>query len=294
MVQVNTQQLKSLQYLKLTFLYWKNRFSEAQLNQVAASLAYTTILAIVPMLSLASMLISQLPQFINLREAIEHWLTATLIPGFLSKTVSSYLIQFSSHSKGLTLFGALGLMISAYLTLMTIEKSFNQVWRVQVKRPFFKRIMVYSLVTTLGPVFLGVSIYLSTIIISATQHIQLGYEQHIRLVDIVLPFLLTCLPFMLLYRFGPSVHVNYKDALIGGVIAAGLFELTKYGFTIFISFAPVYKTLYGAFAIGPLFLLWIYLTWWVTLAGAVLTASLPQIRHQLGFTDSAQGDRLKQ
>jgi CBS domain-containing protein len=68
-----------------------------------------------------------------------------------------------------------------------------------------------------------------------------------------------------LYRFGPNVRVEGRDALIGGIAAAAMFELTKYGFTIFISKVPIYKTLYGAFAIGPFFLVWIYLTWWVTL-----------------------------
>lgn len=282
---LNSKQLKKILYLKAIFVFWKVRSSQAQLNQVAASLAYTTVLAVVPMLSIATILIGQLPQFVNLRESIQVWLTATLIPGFMSDTVSPYLTKFSNQSKGLTLFGLAGLLFSVFLTLMTIEKSFNQVWQVKQKRPFPKRIIAYVLATTLGPLFLGISVYLTSLIISATHNLKLGFEHHLGVIDVVFPFILTCLPFILLYRFGPSVVVALKDAMIGGVVAAAVFEFTKYAFTIFISQMPIYKTLYGAFAIVPLFLVWIYLTWWVTMAGAVLTASLPQIRHHLGFTD---------
>ncbi len=278
---VNTLQLKKIQYLKMVFYFWRKRFAAAQINQVSASLAYTTVLAIVPMLSIATILIGQLPQFINLREAIQSWLTATLIPGVLSHKVSGYLMQFSNHSKGLTLFGAAGLFISAFLTLMTIEKSFNQVWQVKVKRSFLKKVMFYTVVTACGPVFLGVSIYLTSLIMTATHKLDFGFADQLNSLDVIFPFLLTCMPFVMLYRFGPNVRVTNQDAIIGGAVAATVFELTKYGFTIFISQVPVYKTLYGAFAIGPLFLVWIYLTWWVTLAGAVLTASLPQIRQEV-------------
>ena len=278
---VNTQQLKKFQYLKMVFYFWRKRFSAAQINQVSASLAYTTVLAIVPMLSIATILIGQLPQFINLREAIQSWLTATLIPGVLSHKVSGYLMQFSSHSKGLTLFGIAGLFISAFLTLMTIEKSFNQVWQVKVKRSFLKKVIFYTVVTAFGPVFLGVSIYLTSLIMTATHNLDFGFSAQLNLLDVIFPFLLTCMPFVMLYRFGPNVRVTNQDAMVGGAVAAMIFELTKYGFTIFISQVPIYKTLYGAFAIGPLFLVWIYLTWWVTLAGAVLTASLPHIRQEV-------------
>ncbi len=278
---VNSHQLKKIQYLKMVFYFWRKRFAEAQINQVSASLAYTTVLAIVPMLSIATILIGQLPQFINLREAIQSWLTATLIPGVLSHKVSGYLMQFSNHSKGLTLFGVAGLFISAFLTLMTIEKSFNQVWQVKVRRSFLKKVIFYTVVTAFGPVFLGVSIYLTSLIMSATHNLDLGFSAHLNSLDVIFPFLLTCMPFVMLYRFGPNVQVSNQDAVVGGAVAALVFELTKYGFTIFISQVPIYKTLYGAFAIGPLFLVWIYLTWWVTLAGAVLTASLPQIREEV-------------
>jgi membrane protein len=181
---VNTRQLKKIQYARTIFYFWKRRIARSQINQVAASLAYTTVLALVPMLSIATILVGQLPQFINLREAIQGWLTATLIPGVLSQRVSLYLLQFSNHSKGLTLFGVAGLFISAFLTLMTIEKSFNQVWQVKVKRSFIHKILFYSLVTALGPIFLGLSIYLTSLIMTATHNLDFGLSIQWNIIDI--------------------------------------------------------------------------------------------------------------
>jgi membrane protein len=259
---------------------------QAQLNQVAASLAYTTILALVPMFSIATILVSKLSAFIKVRVAIQEWIAITLIPGGLADKISVYLINFSSHTKGLTTFGVVGLLVTAFLSLMTIEKSFNQVWQVQKQRPISRRFIIYLSVTILGPVLLSFSIYTSTLLMNASRSVNLGFNHQLYLVDWLIPFLLTMLPFTLLYKFGPSAQVNWKDALTGSLMAAIVFETAKYGFTLFVSTVPVYKTLYGAFAIGPLFLVWIYLTWWVTLAGAVLTASLPLIRENHWFTES--------
>jgi membrane protein len=283
MVRTRTQQFRTGKEL---YRFWHQRFAQAQLNQVAASLAYTTILAIVPMLSILTIFISKLSRFINLREAIQAWITSTLIPGGLSDTISRYLTSFSSHSKGLTLFGIGGLLLSAVLTLMTIERAFNQVWQVKQQRPFLIRMLMYILVTALGPVLLGLSIYLTSYVVTFSHDLNVGFNYHTKIIDVIVPFLLTMFPFVVLYKFGPNAIVQWRDALIGGILAAVVFESAKYGFTLFISKAQIYKTLYGAFAIGPLFLVWIYLTWWVTMAGAVLTASLPHIKNNNWFTEA--------
>ena len=243
MVRTRTQQFRTGKEL---YRFWHQRFAQAQLNQVSASLAYTTILAIVPMLSILTIFISKL----------------------------------------LTLFGIGGLLLSAILTLMTIERAFNQVWQVKQQRPFLIRMLMYILVTALGPVLLGLSIYLTSYVITFSHDLNVGFNYHTKIIDVLVPFVLTMFPFVVLYKFGPNAIVQWRDALIGGILAAVVFESAKYGFTLFVSKAQIYKTLYGAFAIGPLFLVWIYLTWWVTMAGAVLTASLPHIRNNNWFTEA--------
>lgn len=270
-------------YLKALFAYWRQRFGEAHLNQVSASLAFTTTLALVPMLSIATMLFSYMPSFLSLRTSLEAWLLSSLMPGTLSQGISSYIGRISSNVRGLTIFGLGGLMISTFLTLVTIEQAFNQVWGVKNSRSFLKRFVVYGLATILGPLLLGLSIYLTSLLVSASH----GWTKHLPLnlglLAALLPMILTALTFLLVYKMGTTAVVKWKDALVGGLCAAVVFECAKLGFTFFVAKVPVYKTLYGAFAVLPLFLLWIYLTWWVTMAGAVLTASLPHIRAGLGL-----------
>ena len=270
-------------YLKALFAYWLKRFKEARLNQVSASLAFTTTLALVPMLSLATMLVSYLPSFINLRATFQAWLLSTLMPGTLSQGIASYLARISTNAKGLTILGLGGLMVTTLLTLITIEQAFNQVWGVKNSRGIIKRFLIYGVATILGPVLLGLSIYMTSLLVSASQGWIKNLPLNLEVLAALLPMLLTALTFLLVYKLGTSAVVKWKDALVGGLCAAVVFECTKLGFTFFVAKVPVYKTLYGAFAVLPLFLLWIYLTWWVTMAGAVLTASLPHIRAGLGL-----------
>ena len=270
-------------YLKALFAYWLKRFGEARLNQVSASLAFTTTLALVPMLSLATMLVSYLPSFINLRATFQAWLLSTLMPGTLSQGIASYLARISTNAKGLTILGLGGLMVTTLLTLITIEQAFNQVWGVKNSRGIIKRFLIYGVATILGPVLLGLSIYMTSLLVSASQGWIKNLPLNLEVLAALLPMLLTAFTFLLVYKLGTSAVVKWKDALVGGLCAAVVFECTKLGFTFFVAKVPVYKTLYGAFAVLPLFLLWIYLTWWVTMAGAVLTASLPHIRAGLGL-----------
>jgi membrane protein len=280
---VSTRFLKHYDQLRTFFIFWRKRFRQAHLNQVAGSLAFTTTLALVPMFSIATILIGYLPGLINWRESLHKWLATALVPGAISNGVSAYVTQFSSKAKGLTLFGSVGLVITTFFMLITIERAFNQVWGVKIPRSFPKRVFIFVSATFLGPFLLGLSIYLTTLLVSASQgwikHLPLAFE----LLASVLPVLLTALTFLLVYKMGPSAFVEWRDALTGGLVAAVVFEFAKLGFAYFVAKMPVYKTLYGAFAIVPLFLLWIYLTWWVTMAGAVLTASLPELRARLAL-----------
>ena len=119
MVRSRTQQVRSIRQI---YQFWRRRFQQAQLNQVAASLAFTTILAIVPMISIATILISELSTFINLKLAIQTWITSALIPGDLGEDINAYLDNFSSHTKGLTTFGVVGLLISAFFFKEKLKK----------------------------------------------------------------------------------------------------------------------------------------------------------------------------
>jgi membrane protein len=165
--------------------------------------------------------------------------------------------------------------------MAVIEKAFNHIWQIKAKRSFFKRSAIYFSATILGPLVLGIGIYLSGWLLSETQGITKAVSIRFEVFALIIPLLLTISLFTLVYKVLPFTFVAWRDALIGALFAAIVFELMKYGFGFFVTKVPFYKTVYGTFAILPLALIWIYVTWWVTLAGALLVANMPLIRSGL-------------
>ena len=264
-------------WLSLAKEIWEGN-RDQKLNQIAASLAYTTILSLVPMITIATILIGYLPRVIQVKNAFKTWLLDTYMPGGINQQVFIYLDQFSAQARGLTLLGIAGLFVTAIMTLSVIEKAFNQIFKVHRSRPLFKKVLIYSAATFLGPILLGAGIYLSGALFSATEGWTEALSIGFSLVATIAPIILAVLVFAVVYKVLPYSQILWKDAISGAFFAAISFELMKFGFALFLTHTAFYKTVYGAFAIFPLALLWIYLTWWITLAGAVLVANLPSIR----------------
>ncbi len=257
------------------------RNQHLKLNQVSASLAFTTILSLVPVLTVGSYLVSTLPSVMALRATFQTWLLKNYFPGGISQQISNYLAQFSTKAKELTLVGSIGLLITTILTMIVIERAFNEIWQVKQRRPFLKRMLVYLAATVIGPLLLGLGIYLSGVLLGSASGWFPALSSGFKFMSTIVPSLLAFLVFALAYRILPYAKVKWRDALIGALFAGAVYELTKFGFTFFITQAAFYKTVYGTFAIVPLMLIWIYITWWVTLAGAVIVANMPTIRLSL-------------
>ncbi|WP_197711977.1 YhjD/YihY/BrkB family envelope integrity protein [Polynucleobacter necessarius] len=200
------------------------------------------------------------------------------MPGGLNQQIFIYLDQFSAQARGLTLLGLLGLFVTAIMTLSVIEGAFNQIFKVKQQRPLVKKILIYAAATILGPILLGIGIYLSGVLFSSSRGWMEAVPISFRYMAAVMPILMAVVVYSVVYKILPYSQILWSDAFIGGLFAALSFELMKFCFAIFLTHTDFYKTVYGAFAIFPLALLWIYLIWWITLAGAVLVANLPIIR----------------
>lgn len=256
-----------------------DRNQHLRLSQVSASLAFTTILSLVPMLTIGSILLSQFPAVINLRNAFQTWLLNNYFPGGISQQVFSYFNQFSAKAKGLTIVGSLGLVITTILTMVVIERAFNEIWKVKERRPFLKKLIIYLAATVIGPILLGLGIYLSGVLLGSASGWFPTLSAGFKLISTIIPSLLAFIVFALAYRILPYAPVTWRDAFTGAAFVAAAYEITKFGFAYFMTQAAFYKTVYGTFAILPLMLIWIYITWWLTLAGAVIVANLPTIRQ---------------
>lgn len=251
------------------------RFNQDRCLQIASSLTFTTLLALVPLVAIALTLISAFPVFSGLGEHIHAFLLANMLPEKAGKVVTGYIEQFSGQAGRLTALGTAVLAITAFMMMFTMERAFNSIWRVSRPRPVAQRILIYWATLTLGPVLIGASLSMTSYIVGAS----LGLSRQIPFAGSAIlgfvPFVFTCAAFTLLYYVVPNRAVRPRDALIGGLVAGLAFEIMKRSFALFVAKFPTYTLVYGAFAVIPIFLLWIYFSWVVIVIGALITALAP-------------------
>jgi membrane protein len=276
------------------------RTGEDRVAQVAGSLTFTTVLSLVPLATVAFALFTAFPIFASFQMSLQDFLASHLMPSQINSQIFKYLNQFASKAKGLTTVGMIILFVTSVMTMMTVESAFNVIWRVRKSRPLAQRILVYWAIITLGPILFGVSLSMSSYLFAqsiafAGSHNLLPPGVEWALTSATLPF--TVLAFAMLYVFLPNCKVAWRDALVGGLIAAIAFELTKRGFGYYVRRIPTYTAVYGAFAALPVFLLWVYICWMITLIGAMVTSALPAIRtgqfHRADFPGSDLLDALE-
>lgn len=254
------------------------RARQERLPQMAGSLTFTTVLSIVPMLAVTFALFTRFPIFKRFENAIEDYLLKSLLPADISRTILKYLNQFADNANGLTLVGSLFVLVTAMAMLLTVENAFNQIWGVSKGRPFFKRIGLYLLMLAIGPPVLGASLWATSYLLSASMGLIGTIPASLKFVLDLGPVVLSVVGFAAMFYFVPNTRVRRRDALAGGVIAGVAFECVKRGFAAYVLKFPTYKAVYGAFAAFPVFLLWVYFTWLVTLTVALITANMPRVR----------------
>ncbi len=267
------------------------RFREDALAQVAGSLTFTTLLALVPIITIALTAFSAFPVFGIVTASLKAFIIANFVPGAASKLISVYMQEFADKASRLTALGIGFLAVTSVMLMLTIDRVFNRIWRVRRPRPLLQRVLVYWTVLTVGPLLIGVSLYATSWLISAS--LGLLNERHAGGVLFkLLATALTCVALAFLYRTVPNRKVEPLDAAIGGTLAGLAFEAMKSAFASFVTQFGTYKLVYGAFAGLPVFLLWIYLSWIIVLTGAVITAAIPFIRAGGWKTQRVPGSRF--
>lgn len=283
------QRLSSQQFRNLC-RFALRRLGEDRLPQVAGSLTFTTVLSLVPILTIALAIFAAFPLFSNLRESLEAYLVHNLMPTTrIAETILGYLNQFASKSARLSAVGGVALIFTSIMTIVTIEQAFNQIWRVRRPRPLMNRMLVYWCLITLGPVLLGLSISATTFVSSLIDQGVNGFPLIASTFAAVSSIIWGAIAFALLYIIVPHQKVHWQDALWGGLVASIAIEIAKKLFTAYILKLPTYTMIYGALAILPIFLLWIYMMWLITLVGAIITAALPTVRYERWWHVAAPG-----
>lgn len=246
-------------------------FNTGRCGDNAAVLTLTTLLSLVPLITLIYAALKLMPGMQAIGGDIESWIFNQLVPS-RSDEIRDALQRFSNQTSNLTIAGSGMLILASLFMLARVESCFNNIWQVKAVRSGLKSFLRYWAVLSLGPILIGVGVFLTTYITSirilGSAVEMLGIQSTLLLVT---PFFLTIGAFTLVYTAVPSCNVPVRAALLGAFVAASLFEVTKRVFAWFITAFPSYELIYGAFAAVPIFIVWLNLCWLILLFGGVVT-----------------------
>ena len=248
------------------------RFSEERVPQAAASMTFTTLLALVPVLTVMVAVASIFPVFDRWSDSFVSFVNQTIVPQG-ADMVFDYIDAFRDQANRLTAIGSVMLVVTSLMLIRTIDNAFNRIWRVNTQRPWMMQFLVYWALLTFGPLSLGVGI---SFMVGSVQDSVLssGAQQWTDALKTAARLAFMTVLLWGLYRFVPNRFVPARQAFVGALITAFCLETARFLFTWYMGNFDGYRSIYGAFAAVPFFLLWLNLLWTLLLCGAVLTSSL--------------------
>jgi membrane protein len=256
------------------------RLNSVGWTRSAGSLAFTTLLGLVPLVTVAFAFVAQFPVFEDFLAALERFLLRYMLPDNARNLVQTYVVGLASEAASLKGLWILFVVVTAVLVVDSVESEINEIWGIRRKRPLLRRAIVYSVGITAGPVMVGGAISLIMWVIRhSLAAVPMDQQGALRVVLQPVPFIFAACGFTFIYRVVPACRVKWSHALVSGVLAAGAFEFTRVSFTWYVAHSPTYEILYGALSAVPIFLLWIFVFWMIVLAGAAVTASLADSRR---------------
>lgn len=249
------------------------RFREENFAQLSASLAFTTLLSLVPLVTVVLMVASTFSVFGAMVEHVDKFLIENLLPGKTGGVIARYTLQFSEKARKLTLAGVGVLALTALMLMFSIERAFNHLWRVRKPRPILSRVRLYVVILAAGPLVGGA--VLATLTYAVTRSLGL-VDEPLWLRQVLFKTTaaaMLCAFFAFLYYAVPNVKVPVRNALIGGGVATAGVMLTQRLFEFYLAKFGTYTVIYGAFSALPIFLVWLYLCWVIVLVGALVVAN---------------------
>ena len=268
------------------------RFREDRLGLTASSLTFTTLIGLVPLVTVMLSLFSAFPVFARFQAALQEYFLRTLVPDNIAKPVMEAITQFASQSNRLGSVGLVLVLATALALVFTIDRTLNTIWRVPKPRPWTQRLLVYWAAITLGPLLLGASLALTSYAISASQGMVARLPGGVGVLLGAIEWGLMAGAFAMLFRFVPNTPVRWRHAWAGGLLVAVGMELAQRALGWYLLTVPTYSVVYGAFATVPIFLLWIYLVWVIVLMGAVVAAYAPTLAMRVTRLSDRPGERF--
>src|SRR5574337_533197 len=251
------------------------RFVDDKCFETAGALSYTTLVSLVPLTVAVLAMFAVFPVFEGARDTLINFVFNNFVPAAGEK-VQAALQSFADNAKGLTGVSILIMLFSALSMMISIEDRLNRIWRVHQPRRWSSRLLLYWAALTLGPILVGGGIA-ATSYVTAMPFLSVASDRIHTIGSSLLatlPFLVTFFTLWLMYAVIPNTRVSRRDAAIGALLGAVLFEIARWGFGQFVGHAQTYQQIYGVLATIPIFLLWIYLSWVIVILAASIAASI--------------------
>jgi len=261
----------------------------------AGALTYTTLFAVVPMMTVAYAMLSILPAYDGVAERIENFIFTNFVPAS-STAVQEYLGEFTQRARGLSIIGFGFLFFTTFMLLVTIEGTFNTIWQVAEPRKGLQRFLVYWGVMSLGPTMILGAILISVYLTSLPLLTGLDVFGLSSVLLSYMPLFLTCVGFTVLFYAMPNTKVLLRHALVGGLLTMFLLEAAKNIFNMVVANSS-FSSIYGAFAAVPFFLFWMYMVWVLILSGAIFVRTLalkPEVSPELSEPELVKCARVLQ
>jgi membrane protein len=249
------------------------RWTEDRCPQMAGSLAFTTLLAMVPMFALVVAALSRTPWFEDLLIQIKVFLLLNLVPEIAHKVITVYMEEFASNAFRLTGLGLAVVFVTAIATMLMVDRQIHAIWREPPTRKLWVAMLAYATLLFVGPLLIAISVSLTTYLMSLSTEVDAPEGAHAFMLQAA-PTVVSMGAFFLLYKLVPHTYVRSWHALLGALVASLLFEWAKDLFAFYVANMRTYNVVYGTFVTVPFFLIWIYVSWLVVLFGAELTAAL--------------------
>jgi len=265
---------QSVRILLLTAHGLKNRMILLR----ASALSYSTLLAIVPLLAIAFSMLKGLGFHSRLEHMLVNFLTAE------QEALSSRIIEYIANTdfKALGAFGTALLIYASLMMLSNVERTFNELWGVSRQRTIARKISNYVSVLFLGPFLMVLSTamiasFSSNTVVTALTEYEV-FEQFTVLFSRIIPHAALWVAFTVMYKLMPNTRVKFFPALVAGIICGSIWEGAFRIYTDFNIGLAKYNTIYGTFAVLPIFFIWLYISWLIVLIGAQLSYAIQNVR----------------
>ncbi len=261
---------ETMQTLGRFLAYIYQRFDEDGCSYMAASLAYSTLLSLVPLTMVSVLILSHFPIFQGTTQTIQQFILQNFV-ATSANVISEQLSKFIASIQVLSWTNILMLIVVSVLMMYNMVCAFNRIWQVKVQRHLALSFIIYVGILLITPIFFGVLLLISSYLASLPLISGTTADIFIKKpLLIILPYVAAFITFTFFNWVLPSAKVKLWHAAIAGFLTTVLFELAKYLFSLYLTYIPTYRLIYGALATIPLFLIWLYLCWLIILFGGII------------------------